>query len=1553
MTESIEVRYKEIFYNGSAVYHKYIVYTDSNGNEWYARGGPAVGHAATITGQGGNSFLEPFGNIITDYGQNNAISNPDFDSENDDPRETIVTADDLSVEFLAIINAMDDIEAENHTYNPTGPAGRNSNSAVDTALSRVNTTNYPDGLPLPTQDDRGEYLAPASGYILPNEIQPDPIERIRAVADRLYNEAGDIIDLARGRVSPLVLDLDHSGTIELISLANSETYWDGNVDGFANVSGWVTGGDGFLALDVNENGRIDDNSELFGTVDTDGFTILAQYDTNLDGIISAGDEVWDDLIIWIDSNENGYSEETELYILADHDIISIDLGATEVSQTNQGHAVTHISTFTVDTGSGTANYAVHDVWFQYDKMNSIYAAELELQEAVFYMPTMRGYGDLPDLHIAMSLDCAGTDNLLTQVFSVFVKTPENLFSETTALAEDVRNILFRWAGVDGLDGTERGSNVDSRELSFLEKMTAQDFLQRDAYSNPLTHAGRDLSQAFSIVFNHYYARLVAQSAGGELFEGDWYYNIASDSFEGVTGLDADVLDALETEATGLANTGEREVFWQNVVRMVEYSVGTDNLPSGDQTALNAAIYASDNTLDLNDILGGLLWSSPAGLIYNGTTGDDSYSGGVGDDDIDGANGNDTLYGGAGVDTINGGNGNDVITGGTDGDYVLGEAGNDTYIYGLGDGSDTFRESGSDTGDKIVFGVGIDSGDLTIYRAMNGDDLVIEIDTGTQTGLIVIENQFATSSGAGAIETLEFYDTSTLDLTALPYTLSGSDAAETLTGVATAGLSTDTIYGNGGNDKIYGYLGADILYGGTGDDTIYGGGADISYASETATNTLYGDAGNDKLNGSYGIDHLHGGAGNDTLQGNRGDDEYYFDLNDGHDNITEVDASGYGTDDTINLGEGIEEEDVTIIREGSYDLKILIDGGQGGTITLINQFATFLGSGAVETIKFHDTTVWDLTTMSFGLVATDAAETLNGNNSGVGSPDDIIYAQGGNDTIYGYLGSDQLHGGDGDDTIHAGSASLSYYNKTTTNYLYGDAGNDTIWGSYGGDHIYGGTGNDTLRGRLGNDHYYFERAHGDDTIEDQGAVSGSTNIDTLHLGETIDAGDLSYERVGNTDLKILINGGSGGSILLVDQFETGSPAKAIEYIQFSDNTTIDLRTLSYTLIGSAAGETLIGTPVNSSTEDTIYGAGGNDTISGYLGSDTLFGGDGNDTIHGGGSGSTYYGETSTNYLYGEAGDDDLWGSNGIDHLTGGIGNDTFHGRSGADQYYFSYGDGNDEITETGEDVETLNFDSSIEAADITYVRVGDYDLKVVIDGGFGGSILLENQFGTSSGSAAVELIRLSDDTEIDLRTLGYTLMGTSAGETLVGTRTNSNGADMIYGGGGNDTISGYLGSDTLFGGDGNDTIYGGGSGSTYYGETDTNYLYGQAGDDVMQGSNGSDFLYGGDGSDSLRGRNGADTFIFLNGETGIDTIVDFTTGQGDAIDISDLLSLYDPLNDAITDFVEFTTSGSNTIVKVDMDGTGGTYSLTQIATLSGVTGLTDEAALVTNGNLIVV
>src|SRR3546814_10986784 len=60
---------------------------------------------------------------------------------------------------------------------------------------------------------------------------------------------------------PVSLDLDGDG-VELVRLIDSTAAFDMDGDGVADPAGWVGQDDGFLALDRNGNGLIDDISEI-------------------------------------------------------------------------------------------------------------------------------------------------------------------------------------------------------------------------------------------------------------------------------------------------------------------------------------------------------------------------------------------------------------------------------------------------------------------------------------------------------------------------------------------------------------------------------------------------------------------------------------------------------------------------------------------------------------------------------------------------------------------------------------------------------------------------------------------------------------------------------------------------------------------------------------------------------------------------------------------------------------------------------------------------------------------------------------------------------------------------------------------------------------------------------------------------------------------------------------------------------------------------------------------------------------------------------------------
>jgi hypothetical protein len=111
--------------------------------------------------------------------------------------------------------------------------------------------------------------------------------------------------LAEG--DPLVIDLDGDG-IETISLGDSRAYFDVDGDLFREKTGWLKGDDGFLVLDANANGRIDDISEMFGNRFQGGYAELAAYDTNHDGKISVADLIWSELKVWQDKDRDGETD---------------------------------------------------------------------------------------------------------------------------------------------------------------------------------------------------------------------------------------------------------------------------------------------------------------------------------------------------------------------------------------------------------------------------------------------------------------------------------------------------------------------------------------------------------------------------------------------------------------------------------------------------------------------------------------------------------------------------------------------------------------------------------------------------------------------------------------------------------------------------------------------------------------------------------------------------------------------------------------------------------------------------------------------------------------------------------------------------------------------------------------------------------------------------------------------------------------------------------------------------------------------------------------------
>ena len=116
---------------------------------------------------------------------------------------------------------------------------------------------------------------------------------------------------------PLVINLDSP----IADVSDVKIRFDLDCDGTEDEISALGEGSGYLALDLNEDGVINDGSELFGTASGDGFSDLSKYDADGNGWIDEADEIFDRLVIAY-IKEDGTQE---LVKLKDRDVGAIYL----------------------------------------------------------------------------------------------------------------------------------------------------------------------------------------------------------------------------------------------------------------------------------------------------------------------------------------------------------------------------------------------------------------------------------------------------------------------------------------------------------------------------------------------------------------------------------------------------------------------------------------------------------------------------------------------------------------------------------------------------------------------------------------------------------------------------------------------------------------------------------------------------------------------------------------------------------------------------------------------------------------------------------------------------------------------------------------------------------------------------------------------------------------------------------------------------------------------------------------------------------------------------
>ena len=96
------------------------------------------------------------------------------------------------------------------------------------------------------------------------------------------------------KTDPLMINLDTN----VGHVSEQKFYFDLDSDGKEENISFAGKGSGFLALDKNGDGKINDGSELFGTKSGDGFRDLAEYDEDKNGWIDENDSIFGKLRVW-------------------------------------------------------------------------------------------------------------------------------------------------------------------------------------------------------------------------------------------------------------------------------------------------------------------------------------------------------------------------------------------------------------------------------------------------------------------------------------------------------------------------------------------------------------------------------------------------------------------------------------------------------------------------------------------------------------------------------------------------------------------------------------------------------------------------------------------------------------------------------------------------------------------------------------------------------------------------------------------------------------------------------------------------------------------------------------------------------------------------------------------------------------------------------------------------------------------------------------------------------------------------------------------------------
>ena len=1233
---------------------------------------------------------------------------------------------------------------------------------------------------------------------------------------------------------PILVDLNGDGKIETTTVEDGINF-DHQKDGFAEKTSWVSKEDGILAIDKNNNGIIDDGSEIFGDnylkndgkKATSGFDALKDLDSNNDGIISAEDSEFNNIKI--------LKGDGSLISLEEAGIVSINLNSNSVNTIDEnGNILVSQGSFVKNDGSvgnlGDFNLIV-------DKMMSDEVNKVEVSEDVALLPDIRSLGYVHSLHQAIMRDESGE---LKQLVENFIAA-----NDETNRKELLRQILYKWTGANKVTVASGGNHYDGQKLHVIEQFVGKEFKGVNNDGHPNIWAAAFLNDCYTRIADYVYYNLMVQSYDNfkKLYnllelEYDFESNKVVCNFDKVIEYIDNELAKDETMGIGKLLETTQIIKALGVDKKEGYEKYFEHFNSLKKEygeILKAIDKLTINGTDEADVIEG---TTGADAVFAGggddniktRQGDDLVYGGDGNDTIDTCEGDDVIYAGAGDDSILGGKGNNIIYGEDGNDTIVGGNGNDT-IYG-GDGDDSIK---SGRGYDIIYGglgndtIKLDQGNATVYGGEGNDDIVVAnginlIDGGDGNDTITVNAHNTNTTIIGGLG--DDY----INMNVQPYS-QASNIVETLCKY-NLGDGNDTIYVNGfskrqvvefgegitkeniifsgkDNDIIISFRGHEgsitlkNSIGGTGiEKFILSNGEEISYEyiiSHLAP--MEGTEGNDSIKGSHAGETIYGLGGNDTIDGSYGNDTIY----------------GGDGDDSIKSGRGND----------------IIHGGLGN-----------------DTIKLDQ-----------------------GNAT--------VYGGEGNDDIVVANGINLIDGGDGNDTI-----TVNAHNTNTT-----------IIGGLGDDYINMNVQPYSQAGNVVETICKYNLGDGNDTIDINFTKrqilefgEGITRDDLILSGLNNDLIITFKDHEGSITLKRFLYD------MGIEKFVFSNGDEILRKNAMYGLKTYGDDNDNY-LIGSTSNEAIYGYGGNDTiyakdSNDTIYGGDGDDYIDPGNGSDIVYAGSGNDTIRF----EKSDGHNPSNYIDGGDGDDYIETRNGNNTVIGGKGNDNIKGSSAKDTYIYNLGDGNDTIVTYGEN-DILEFGEGITRENTIFRGVG-HDLLITFKDSEG-SIIIKNplynnsfkieKFKFANGEEFSYEYIVSHLTPTEGTEGNDSINGSYASEIIYGyggndTISAGNGNDIVYGGDGDDSILGSEGNDVIYGEDGNDFINPGKRNDHVYGglgndtirvtEIDyqaSKYIDGGEGDDEIEVREGSNTIIGGKGDDYLSSAYGGnDTYIYNFGD-GNDTI----------------------------------------------------------------------------------